>query len=94
MRTTPEETAQLGKIFAEKLNQATGSVIVYIPTEGVSEIDVEGQPFHSPEAMEAFIDALKADLRDDIEVVEVKTHINDPEFSEKTAHVLLDLLKG
>lgn len=94
MRTTPEETAQLGKIFAEKLNQATGFTVVYIPTEGVSEIDVEGQPFHSPEAMQAFIDALKADLRDDIEVVEMTTHINDPEFSEKTAHVLLDLLKG
>lgn len=94
MRTTPEETRRLGEIFAEKLNAATGPVQVYIPQNGVSEIDVEGQPFHSPAAMTAFTTALKSNLRDDIPIIEMATHINDPAFSEKTAQALLDLLKG
>lgn len=93
MRTTPEETAQLGKIFAEKLNVSDGPVVVMIPLAGVSEIDVEGELFHSPEAIRAFADALKAGLRDDIPVIEVDTHINDPAFSGAAAEQLLGLLQ-
>ncbi|MDX1995581.1 MAG: Tm-1-like ATP-binding domain-containing protein [bacterium] len=91
MRTTPAETAQLGEIFARKLNTATGPVAVYIPTRGWSEIDIEGQPFHSPEAIQAFTDTLKANLRSDIPVVELDTHINDPAFAEAAANALLAL---
>jgi uncharacterized protein (UPF0261 family) len=94
MRTTPEETAQLGAIFAEKLNAAQGMVRVYIPTEGVSEIDVKGKPFYSPEAIQAFTTHLRASLRPDIPVIEMKTDINDPAFVEVTVHALLDMVKA
>ncbi len=94
MRTTPDETQQLGQIFASKLNAATSPVSVYIPLAGVSEIDVEGKLFHSPEAMQAFVDALKANLRSDIPVIEMQTDINDPAFAEQVAHALLDMLGG
>jgi uncharacterized protein (UPF0261 family) len=94
MRTTPEETARLGAIFAEKLNAAQSEVRVYIPTEGVSEIDVQGKPFYSPEAMQAFTTHLKAHLRPDIPVIEMATDINDPAFAEVTAHALLDMVKA
>jgi len=93
MRTTPEETYQIGKIFAEKLNAAKGPVVVMIPLAGVSEIDVEGGPFHSPEAIRAFADALKTDLQSDVPVIEMDTHINDPVFSGAAAEQLLALLK-
>ncbi len=36
MRTTPEENARMGEIFAEKLNAAKGPVVVLIPTQGRS----------------------------------------------------------
>jgi uncharacterized protein (UPF0261 family) len=94
MRTTPEETAHLGNIFAEKLNAAKGMARVYIPTEGVSEIDVKGKPFYSPEAMQAFTAHLKAHLRPDIPVIEMQTDINDPAFAEVTAQALLDMVKA
>ncbi len=51
MRTTPEELAQMGKIFAEKLNKATAPVAVLIPLKGVSQIDLEGKIFYWPEAL-------------------------------------------
>lgn len=92
MRTTPEELAEMGKIFAEKLNKATGPVAVMIPLKGVSQIDLEGKIFYWPEALQAFIDHLKADLRSDIPIIEVNTDINDPAFSGKVAETLLAML--
>jgi uncharacterized protein (UPF0261 family) len=94
MRTTVEETAQLGAIFADKLNAATGPVEVYIPLRGWSEIDVAGKPFHLPGAIAAFSQALKAHLRSDIPVHELDTDINDPGFADATARALLTLLEA
>jgi uncharacterized protein (UPF0261 family) len=92
MRTTPEELAQMGKIFAEKLNKSTAPVTVMIPLKGVSQIDLEGKIFYWPEALQAFIDNLKAGLRPDIPVIEMDTDINDPAFSGKVAETLLAML--
>lgn len=93
MRTTPEEKAQLGKIFAEKLNAATGPVEVFIPMGGFSEVDAPGKPFWWPEADQAFVDALKANLRAGIPVTILPNNVNDPEFSGLLAETLLKMLK-
>lgn len=92
MRTTPEENARLGEVFAEKLNSATGPVAVYVPLNGYSEIDLVGKPFHLPEANRAFVDALRANLRPGIEIVEVDADINDERFSSTTVAALLAML--
>lgn len=93
MRTTPEENAQLGKIFAEKLNAASGPVEVFIPMGGFSEVDAPGKPFWWPEADQAFVDALKANLRPGIPVTILPNNVNDPEFSGLLAETLLKMLK-
>ena len=93
MRTTPDETARLGQIFAEKLNAATPPTADNVPLGGVSEIDLPGQPFYWPEALAAFVDALKANLRADIPLVELATDINDPAFAEVATRALLEMLK-
>jgi len=93
MRTTPKENARMGEIFAEKLNAARGPVAVFVPLQGFSEVDAPGKPFWWPEADQAFIDALKGKIRTDIPVVVVDNNINDPEFSEKLAAALLEMLK-
>lgn len=92
MRTTAEETAQLGSIFARKLNAAQGPTAVYIPLGGWSEIDLPGKPFYLPEAITAFVDALKADLRPDIPVIEMGQDINDPIFVTATVEALLRMI--
>ncbi|HET9519447.1 MAG TPA: Tm-1-like ATP-binding domain-containing protein [Candidatus Limnocylindrales bacterium] len=88
MRTTPAENAELGRIIARKLNAATGPLAVFIPLKGVSMIDVEGMPFFDPVADAALFDALRADLRPEIEVHEVETDINDPAFAAAMAEKL------
>jgi uncharacterized protein (UPF0261 family) len=92
MRTTPEENQHMGKIFAEKLNAAVGPVAVLIPLRGFSQIDLVGQPFYWPETIQAFITALKGDLRPDIPITELDYDINAPEFSRQVAETLLAML--
>jgi uncharacterized protein (UPF0261 family) len=92
MRTTPEETARIGEIFARKLSASAAPVAVYVPLGGVSEIDIAGKPFHSPEALGSFVQHLKANLRPDIPVREIDTDINDPAFAEAAVRALLEML--
>lgn len=89
MRTTPEETAELGRIMARKLSEAKGPTTVIIPTRGISAIDQTGQPFDSPEARTAWIENLKAHIGDNVTVVEIDAHINDDAFATKLAETLL-----
>lgn len=93
MRTTAEECAELGRIIANKLNQAQGAVVLFVPLKGVSMIDAAGQPFYSPEADEALFESLRKNVdRSKVELVELDLHINNPEFSSAMAECLLAML--
>jgi len=89
MRTTPEENAELGRILAQKLNASEGPVSVLIPTKAISVISAPGQKFHDPEADRALFDAIKTNLRPDIQLLEIDTEINAPEFAKACAETLL-----
>ncbi len=92
MRTTPQECGELGRIIADKLNQAAGPTALFIPLKGVSAIDQEGQPFYLPEADAALFEALRRNVKPPVEVVELDLHINDPEFAEAMTKRLLQML--
>lgn len=92
MRTTAEENARLGRIFAEKLNAARGPTRVLIPLRGFSMLDSPGERFWSPDADAAFVAALRADLRPDIPVEQLDANINDPAFADRAAAALLEML--
>ena len=94
MRTTKEENAQIGRVIAEKLNAARGPTTFFYPRKGVSAIDREGQPFHAPEADEAFLASLKSSLNPSVHLVEMDNHINDDAFAAALAHSLMDKLTG
>ena len=92
MRTNIEENRQMGKIFAQKANAATGPVAILIPLKGVSILDGDGELFCDREADQAMFDALKQNLNDNIEVVEIDCNINDEAFSTKAVEMMLDLI--
>ena len=92
MRTTPDENRRLGQIIAEKLNKSTGPVTVLIPLRGLSMIDAPDGPFWWPQADEAFLEALKETLRDDVPVIEMDHNVNDPEFARRCAETLLGMM--
>jgi uncharacterized protein (UPF0261 family) len=91
VRLEPEEMAELGRIVAERLNEARGPTSVLAPTQGFSLADVEGGDLWYPEADAAFLDALGTALRPEIPLELVDTHVNDPELAELVAERYLML---
>jgi uncharacterized protein (UPF0261 family) len=93
MRTNVEENRQMGEIFAKKANAATGPVAFLIPLRGVSMLDGDGQPFCDREADRAMFDAIKANVKPGIPVIEVDLNINDPAFAAQAVEMMLDLIQ-
>jgi len=93
MRTTRQENEQLGAIIGQKLSAARGPTKVILPLRGVSALDREGQPFDDPEARQALYDCLKSCVGENVEVIELDNHINDPEFAERAATELMAMMK-
>jgi uncharacterized protein (UPF0261 family) len=93
MRTNVEENRQMGEIFAKKANAATGPVAFLIPLRGVSMLDGDGQPFCDREADRAMFDAIKANVKPGLPVVEVDLNINDSAFAAKAVEMMLELLR-
>ncbi len=92
VRTLAPEMAQLGRLFAERLNQATGPLQVMVPTQGLSIPNVPGGPFWDPEADAGFLAELRAHLRPDIPISTHDVHINSTEFALAVADRFVALL--
>jgi uncharacterized protein (UPF0261 family) len=93
MRTTVEENAELGRRIARKLNGADSPTVLFVPLEGVSAIDVDGQPFRDAEADEALFGALREGIDSSkVEVHEVDADVNDPAFASAMADRLHELV--
>ncbi|MDH7485716.1 MAG: Tm-1-like ATP-binding domain-containing protein [Anaerolineae bacterium] len=94
LRTNVEENIRIGEMLAAAANAATGPVAILLPLRGVSMLDSEGGAFWDPEADHACYQAIKRHLRPGIPVIEMDHNINDPEFADKAAEVLLQMLRG
>jgi len=94
MRTSPEECAGLGRRLAEKLNRATGPTALFVPLGGISMIATPGEPFHDAEADRALFGALREHLADGVEVHELETDVNDPQFALAMANRLHEMLEA
>lgn len=102
MRTNAEEFEALGKLMAERLNQARGPFIVLIPKGGFSDHtrrtthDLEGRalgPWHQPETDAIFARSLRTHLKKG-DLRELGLHINDPAFAEACARAFLELMES
>ena len=93
MRTTPAESAELGRRVAAKVGAATGPAEVLLPVGGVSGIDVPGGPFADPDADEALFTAVREGLAGtDVPVTDWDGAINDPGFGRLAAERLHALI--
>ena len=92
MRTTVEENRQMGEIFAQKANAATGPVAFLFPLKGVSMLDADGDRFCDRDADQAFFAAVRENVNDNVRVEEIDANINDPEFSGRAVEIMLELI--
>jgi uncharacterized protein (UPF0261 family) len=94
MRTTPEECAELGRRIGRKLSAATGPVALFIPRGGVSAISTEGGAFYDAEADGALIDALLANVGDNVGIHDLEQDINDQAFAEAMVNRLVEMVSN
>ena len=93
VRATYDEMIALGHLFAERLNLARGSVMIAVPTEGLSIPNVPGGVFWNPEADRAFLAMLRSEIRPDIPVLTYPRHVNDPAFGVEVAELFVDMMR-
>jgi uncharacterized protein (UPF0261 family) len=89
-RTSPEEMKTIAGAVAEKLNthENKGLVKFIIPTKGFSSLSIEGGALYDPVSDQAFIEEFRRSLDPEIEIIEVDTHINTPEFARAVIDAL------
>ena len=92
VRTSREEMAKVGRVFAERLNEAKGPVAMVIPLKGWSVYGAPGGPLHDASADAAFVQSLTRRLRKGIPVHKLPLHINDPAFAQHCCQLLMEFL--
>lgn len=95
VRTTVEEVQTIARAVAEKLNRHPSKKLVkfLIPAKGFSSLSVEGGALYEPDTDKAFVSELRKNLDPEIQVIEVDTHINTPEFAQAVGQALRDSLE-
>ncbi|MCJ7782257.1 MAG: Tm-1-like ATP-binding domain-containing protein, partial [Acidimicrobiia bacterium] len=88
VRTNADESVELGRMLAEKLNRAAGPVSLFVPLRGASSYAIAGAVFHDPIADEALVSSIRTHLDSTVELIEMDTDINDPVFAEAMARRL------
>ncbi len=94
-RTSPEEMRTIAHAVAEKLNKHRNKKLVkfVIPTRGFSSLSVEGGALYEPDTDKVFVSELRKSLDPAIEVIEVNSHINTPEFAKAVGEALIESFK-
>jgi len=81
IRLAPEELKEVAGVFAEKLNQAKGPVVVLIPQKGWSAADWPGNDTHDPAEDQLFTQVLREKLKPAVQIIEINANMEDPEFA-------------
>ena len=82
IRLSPDELKEVAGVFAQKLNQARGPVIVMVPLNGWSSADLPGNDSHDPAEDRLFTEILRDKLKADIQIVEVDANMEDSDFAQ------------
>ncbi len=93
VRLNSEEMARVGAEVAKRLQHTSDEAVFIIPSAGYDSYAVKGEGFYDPDADQAFVDALKANLPANIKVIERETHIEDPAFATEAANLLIKLIE-
>jgi len=91
IRMSPRELKDVAALFARKLNQARGPVMVLIPLRGWSSVDSPGNPTYDPGKDRIFTAELRKTIKKEIRVVEVDANMEDPAFAAAVLRVAKEM---
>ncbi|MDO6965919.1 Tm-1-like ATP-binding domain-containing protein [Rhizobium alvei] len=86
--TDPNGRREIARVIGEKLAAAHSPVAFILPVRGIQEWDQEGEPLYEPEALDAFVDAMRQAVPAKARYEEIDAHINAPEFAAKALEIL------
>lgn len=93
VRTSAAEMREVAQVVAERLNKHPNRKLVkfLVPTNGFSVPGAPGGPLYEPETDKEFVDELKKQFHHEIEVIELDTHLNSPEFATAIVQAFRDV---
>lgn len=95
VRASHEEKAKLGTLFAERLNESTGSVEIVMPMRGLSIPATPDGVFWDPEGDKIFLEALEKDIRSEFPIhIFDDRHVNDAAFGVEVAEIFLSMMQA
>jgi len=92
VRTSPEEMAATAQVIAGRLNDSKGPVEVILPLQAFGWFALPGQPLYDPDSDQAFRSAFKECISPRVKVVEIDTHLNDPQVGELAVEMMQEML--
>jgi uncharacterized protein (UPF0261 family) len=93
VRTSREEMAAVAELIADRLSESCGPVAVILPLKSFGWFSMEGQPLHDPQSDRAFIRTVKEKVSPSVNVIEIDTHLNDPQVGKMAAQLMRNMLK-
>jgi uncharacterized protein (UPF0261 family) len=94
VRLSKDQMLRVAEVMVERLNRATGPVVVVIPTGGFSFYNRDGLHFRDLEADNAFAHFLRDRLKPEIPVLEIPSHVNDPPFVGEVLNLFEELVRS
>ncbi len=85
---TPDERRQMARVICERLAGARGPAMFLMPSQGGNEWDRPGGPLSDPEGLAAFCDEMRRACPENVRLVELDAHINDPAFTDAALAVV------
>lgn len=92
VRTSAGEMAEVARLIAGRLAESRGPAAAILPLHAFGWFARDGQPLHDPESDRAFVDTFKACLPPRVTLVELDTHLNDPQVGETAVRLMRDML--
>ncbi len=93
VRTNASELRAVARLLAKRFESADKrKVRVLIPQKGWTEFSKAGKPLHDTELDSIFVSCLRKNCKNDISILEVDKHINDPSFAELCVNSLMEMM--
>lgn len=92
LQATPDELTKLGEYIAEHVNAAKGPKAMALPLGGLDNYFREGSQWHGTDVSNLF-DAIRANLNDGIELLEMDNNINDEPFADAVFNLFMECWK-
>jgi len=92
VKVTADEMAMLASRFAESLNALTGPRALIVPMGGFSHQDRPGGEIEDPELRGVFLDAMRAELGSETEVIVLNDHLFSPNVTQTITTTLSTLI--